>query len=41
VTWDEIEGDGELRFGPDDVRDRVERDGDLLEPLLELRQKLP
>jgi bifunctional non-homologous end joining protein LigD len=41
VTWDEIEGDSELRFGPDDVRDRVERDGDLLEPLLELRQKLP
>jgi bifunctional non-homologous end joining protein LigD len=41
VTWDEIEGDGELRFGPDDVRDRVERDGDLLAPLLELRQKLP
>jgi bifunctional non-homologous end joining protein LigD len=41
VTWDEIEGDVELRFGPDDVRARVERDGDLLEPLLELRQKLP
>ncbi|GAA4482526.1 non-homologous end-joining DNA ligase [Actinoallomurus oryzae] len=41
VTWDEIEGDVELRFGPDDVRARVERDGDLLEPLPELRQKLP
>jgi bifunctional non-homologous end joining protein LigD len=41
VTWDEIEGEAGLRFGPDDVRDRVERDGDLLEPLLELRQKLP
>jgi Predicted eukaryotic-type DNA primase len=41
VTWDEIEGDGVLQFGPDDVRDRVEQDGDLLAPLLELRQKLP
>jgi bifunctional non-homologous end joining protein LigD len=41
VTWEEIEGDDGLQFGPDDVRDRVERDGDLLAPLLELRQKLP
>jgi bifunctional non-homologous end joining protein LigD len=41
VTWAEIDGDAGLRFGPDDVRERVERDGDLLEPLLELRQKLP
>jgi bifunctional non-homologous end joining protein LigD len=41
VTWDEIESGGELRFRPDEVRDRVERDGDLLAPILELRQKLP
>jgi bifunctional non-homologous end joining protein LigD len=41
VTWEEIEGDGVLQFGPDDARDRVEQDGDLLAPLLELRQKLP
>jgi bifunctional non-homologous end joining protein LigD len=41
VTWDEIDGDAELRFGPDDVRERVEEHGDLLAPLLELRQKLP
>jgi bifunctional non-homologous end joining protein LigD len=41
VTWEEIEGDSRLRFGPDEVRDRVERYGDLLAPMLELRQKLP
>jgi bifunctional non-homologous end joining protein LigD len=40
LTWDDIEGDGDLRFGPDDVLDRIERHGDLLAPLLELRQKL-
>jgi bifunctional non-homologous end joining protein LigD len=41
VTWDEVQSKDDLRFGPDDVRERVERDGDLLAPLLELRQKLP
>ncbi len=41
VTWDEIDGDTELRFGPDAVRDRLEEHGDLLAPLLEARQKLP
>jgi bifunctional non-homologous end joining protein LigD len=41
VTWDEIETGDDLRFGPDDVRDRLEQHGDLLAPLLELRQKLP
>jgi bifunctional non-homologous end joining protein LigD len=41
VTWEEIEGEDVLQFGPDDARDRVEQDGDLLAPLLELRQKLP
>jgi bifunctional non-homologous end joining protein LigD len=40
LTWDEIEDDIDLRFGPDDVRERVEEHGDLLTPLLELRQKL-
>ncbi len=41
VTWEEVEDDAELGFGPDDVRERVEEHGDLLAPLLELRQKLP
>jgi bifunctional non-homologous end joining protein LigD len=41
VTWDEVGGGDALQFGPDDVRDRVERNGDLLAPMLELRQKLP
>lgn len=41
VTWDEVDAGAELRFGPDEVRERVERHGDLLEPLLTLRQKLP
>ncbi|MCW2947507.1 MAG: polymerase LigD, polymerase domain protein [Actinoallomurus sp.] len=41
VTWEEIENGADLRFGPDDVRERVERHGDLLAPILELRQKLP
>ncbi|MCO5992523.1 non-homologous end-joining DNA ligase [Actinoallomurus rhizosphaericola] len=41
VTWDEVDSGAELRFGPDEVRERVERHGDLLEPLLTLRQKLP
>jgi bifunctional non-homologous end joining protein LigD len=41
VTWEEIDGDEDLRFGPDDVRDRIEEHGDLLAPLGELHQKLP
>ncbi len=41
VTWEEVEGDDDLRFDPDQVRERVERDGDLLAPLQELRQELP
>jgi bifunctional non-homologous end joining protein LigD len=40
VTWDEVEGDDELRFLSDDVLERVDEHGDLLAPLLELRQKL-
>ncbi|GAB3985778.1 non-homologous end-joining DNA ligase [Actinoallomurus acanthiterrae] len=41
VTWDEVDSDAELRFGPDEVLERVDRHGDLLEPLMTLRQKLP
>ena len=41
VTWKEVENSADLRFGPDDVRERVEQHGDLLAPILELRQKLP
>ena len=40
LTWEEVEGDDDLRFMADDVLDRVERHGDLLAPLLETRQKL-
>jgi bifunctional non-homologous end joining protein LigD len=41
VTWEEVEGGTDLRFGPDQVRERVDHLGDLLEPLLQVRQKLP
>ena len=41
VTWDEVDSGVELRFGPDEVLERVDRHGDLLEPLLTLGQKLP
>lgn len=41
VTWEEVEDGGDLRFQADDVLSRVEEHGDLLAPLLELRQKLP
>jgi bifunctional non-homologous end joining protein LigD len=41
VTWDEVRSGADLWFGPDDVRERADRHGDLLAPLLELRQKLP
>ena len=40
VTWEEIQSGGELRYGPDEVRERAGEHGDLLAPLLELRQKL-
>ncbi len=40
VAWDEIEAGADLRFSPDDVRERVDRYGDLLEPLVKVRQKL-
>jgi bifunctional non-homologous end joining protein LigD len=41
VTWQEIETGADLRFGPDEVRQRVREHGDLFAPLLRLRQKLP
>ncbi len=40
VTWGEVER-GELRFGPEDVHERIERLGDVFAPVLELRQRLP
>lgn len=47
LTWSELEklwkkGDPDaFRFSPDDVRARVKKHGDLFEPLLKLKQKLP
>ena len=41
VTWDEVESGAGLEFGPDDVLERVERDGDLLAPMPELHPRLP
>jgi hypothetical protein len=46
VTWAEVEdvadgaAESALRFGFDDVLRRIERDGDLFAPALELRQDL-
>ena len=40
VTWEEVEA-GKLSYEWDDVLERVERDGDLFAPVLELRQELP
>ena len=44
VTWDEVEAcrsPEDLRFTATDVLERVERHGDLLEPLLSTPQRLP
>jgi bifunctional non-homologous end joining protein LigD len=45
ITWDELEecrGAEDLRFSPEEVLDRVDEHGDLLEPLLgEHKQSLP
>lgn len=44
VTWDELEdarGPDDLTFTPGEVLERVDKHGDLLEPLLERRQPLP
>jgi bifunctional non-homologous end joining protein LigD len=40
VTWEEVEGEDDLRFLPEEVLDRVDDHGDILAPLLETRQKL-
>ncbi len=45
VTWDEVEagaaGDAPLKFTIDDVLERVDRLGDLFEPVLTTTQSLP
>lgn len=47
LTWDEVAGvaDGAdpdtLRFGPDEVHERVETHGDLFQPVLDMVQELP
>jgi bifunctional non-homologous end joining protein LigD len=47
LTWPELQklwkrGDADaFRFSPDDVRARVKKHGDLFEPVLKLKQKLP
>jgi DNA ligase D-like protein (predicted polymerase) len=44
ITWDELEScadAADLVFGPGEVLDRVEKHGDLLEPLLKDRPPLP
>ncbi|HEX4864338.1 MAG TPA: non-homologous end-joining DNA ligase [Acidimicrobiales bacterium] len=47
VTWDELDsalsaGDGSLlRFGPEEVLERIDRHGDLHSPVVEVRQELP
>ncbi|TDD86991.1 ATP-dependent DNA ligase [Actinomadura darangshiensis] len=44
ITWDELEAcedAADLVFGPDDVLTRVDKHGDLLNPLLKDRQPLP
>lgn len=47
VTWEEVdraveqEDAAPLRFGPEDVLERIRRYGDLMAPLLDVRQELP
>lgn len=41
MTWDEVEAARELKFTPDEVFERVEKDGDLWEPLLKRGPKVP
>jgi bifunctional non-homologous end joining protein LigD len=47
LTWDEVEravkkeDAGSLVFEAGDVLKRIEKDGDLFAPVLELKQKLP
>ena len=41
MTWDEVEADDELVFGPDESLERLDQLGDVFRPVLELRQALP
>ena len=41
MTWDEVEAVRELRFTPDEVFERVDKDGDMWEPLFERGPKVP
>ncbi len=41
VTWHEVEQGEPLVFLGDDVLERIDRDGDLFEGVLTLRQELP
>ena len=41
LTWDEVEGGGDLVFTSDDVLARVAEHGDLFAPVLSLEQELP
>jgi bifunctional non-homologous end joining protein LigD len=44
VTWEEVEAcrtAADLRFSPAEVLERVESDGDLLEPMFDMDQRLP
>jgi bifunctional non-homologous end joining protein LigD len=47
VSWDELQealdgrGIEALQFGPDDVLGRLEADGDLMAPVLTVKQELP
>jgi hypothetical protein len=43
LRWEELEGDdpGALVFEAGEVLDRIEEQGDLFAPVLELQQELP
>ena len=41
VHWEELDDPSGLAFGSDEVLARVEREGDLFEPVQVLQQKLP
>ncbi len=41
LRWEELDDPGGLAFGSDEVLTRVEREGDLFEPVRLLQQKLP
>ena len=41
VSWDEVDDPAALTFESHEVLERIERDGDLFEPVHALRQELP